>query len=519
MPPQPRIGASHVSAVDDHVPTTRPLAFLTPVVSVLLGFSAVIALMISIVLVCFDKMEAMREASNILISDYDKKASLVSAIRWNVQQRILLLRDSFLITDPFEIEERHAELQAVTASRSIAAVSTLNAMPMTPRQRQLMDAFVQSGREALPIYNTIMLLHRDGRTINELQSLFAKVFSAQQQATAALDEFDMTLAQMRTETIEVANTSYHHARTRLIWLGMTATLLAILIMAYIARWNQKSIAALHSEREKLTHAEADVRRLNATLERRVVERTASLEAANRELEAFSYSVSHDLKGPLRAINGFCHILEEDCASSLDSQVLRHLDRIRTAAVRMGELLDGLLMLSHVFRSELAHEPLDIGGMAAEIVQRLRDEMPEREVEVRIHANLTATGDPSLVRLMLENLLENAWKFTAAQRLTRLEVGRSSQAGQDIFYVKDNGSGFDMEYATKLFQPFVRLHSDEEFEGTGIGLATVRRIVQRHGGNVWAEGVPYAGASIYFTLGNANADTAAGSFQLNSCSEP
>ncbi|MCK9531348.1 MAG: ATP-binding protein [Gammaproteobacteria bacterium] len=507
MPPLTPTGSSDVPAVRNNLPACR-LAFQTPVVGVLLGFSAVIALMIAIVVVCFGKMEAMRDASNILISDYDKKASLISAIRWNVQQRILLLRDTFLITDPFEIEERHTGLQSAAASRSLAAVDTLNAMQMTSRQRQLMDAFIQSASNALPAYNTIMQLHREGHAIDELQPLFIQVFAAQQQAIAALDEFDTTLAQMRAETIAAADTSFGRARSTLIWLGTTGTLLAIAIMMYITRWNQRSIAALHNEREKLKQAEADVRRLNATLERRVVERTASLEAANRELEAFSYSVSHDLKGPLRAINGFCHILEEDCAPSLNSHAMRHLARIRTASVRMGELLDGLLMLSHVFRSELAHEPLDIGGMAAEIVQRLRDEAPEREVEVHIHANLTATGDPSLVRLMLENLLENAWKFTAAQRLTRLEVGRSSQAGQDIFYVKDNGSGFDMEYATKLFQPFVRLHSDEEFEGTGIGLATVRRIVQRHGGNVWAEGVPYAGASIYFTFGNAVADVLA-----------
>lgn len=507
MPSLPRTDCFDVPAVRN-TPAARRPAFLTPVAGVLLGFSAVIALMIAIILICFAKMEAMRDASTSLISDYNKKASLISAIRWNVQQRILLLRDTFLITDPFEIDERYTGLQAPTASRSIAAVGTLNAMPMAPRQRQLMDAFIQSASNALPVYNTIMALHREGHTIEELQPLFIQVFAAQQQAIIALDEFDMTLAQMRSETIAAADTSYGRARTTLIWLGTTGTLLAVVIMMYIARWNQRSIAVLHHEREKLKQAEADVRRLNATLERRVVERTASLEAANRELEAFSYSVSHDLKGPLRAINGFCHILEEDCASSLNSHVVQHLTRIRSASVRMGELLDGLLMLSHVFRSELAHEPLDIGGLAVDIVQRLRDEAPDREVEVSIHANLTATGDPSLVRLMLENLLGNAWKFTAAQRLTRLEVGRITRGGQDIFYVKDNGSGFDMAYAAQLFQPFVRLHTDEEFEGTGIGLATVRRIVQRHGGDVWAEGEPYTGASIYFTLGNTSADTLA-----------
>ncbi|HET7039890.1 MAG TPA: ATP-binding protein [Gemmatimonadales bacterium] len=241
------------------------------------------------------------------------------------------------------------------------------------------------------------------------------------------------------------------------------------------------------------------------LEEQIVQRTdalrryaADLETVNRELEAFSYSVSHDLRSPLRAIHGFSQALLEDQADRLDPQGVEYLQRVRAAADRMGRLIDDLLELSRVTRSEMRTEAVDLTGLAHRVVGELRQGPPARRVEVRISEGLVAMGDQRLLRLALQNLLDNAWKFTARREHATIEVGRRN--GPDpAFYVRDDGAGFDMTYAGKLFGVFQRLHAESEFPGTGVGLAIVQRVVHRHGGRVWAEGAPGRGATFYFTL--------------------
>ncbi|HUB07205.1 MAG TPA: response regulator [Myxococcales bacterium] len=228
-----------------------------------------------------------------------------------------------------------------------------------------------------------------------------------------------------------------------------------------------------------------------------------LERKNRELEAFSYSVSHDLRAPLRSIDGFGRALVEDCADRLDERGRHHLDRIRAATQRMGELIDDLLALSRVSRSELRREPVKLSDVARSVMEELRRKEPERSATVELQDGLLVEADLRLVRILLENLLGNAWKFTAKKASPRIELGaRVEFPGEPHFFVRDNGAGFDMAYAGKLFSPFQRLHSDKEFPGTGIGLATVQRIVDRHGGRVWAEGAVGRGAAIFFTLPSA-----------------
>ena len=246
-------------------------------------------------------------------------------------------------------------------------------------------------------------------------------------------------------------------------------------------------------------AEEQVLRLNAELEQKVAERTVQLEAANKELEAFSYSVSHDLRAPLRGIDGFSLALMEDYADRLDAQGQDYLRRIRAATQRMARLIDDLLNLSRITRGELRRETADLSALASSVAEQLRKTYTERQVEFRIAQGVRAQGDPQLLRIALENLLGNAWKFTGKTADAVVEFGVTEGDGGPAYFVRDNGAGFDVAYAGKLFGAFQRLHDVREFEGTGIGLATVQRIVRRHGGRVWAEGEPGRGATFYFTL--------------------
>ena len=231
----------------------------------------------------------------------------------------------------------------------------------------------------------------------------------------------------------------------------------------------------------------------------VRERTAQLETANRELESFSYSVSHDLRAPLRAIDGFGQALIEDFPEHLPGDAKRYLSRIRASTQHMAQLIEDLLNLARVSRGTLERRTVDLGQVAQQVAAELQQREPSRAVEVSIWEGIGAEADPHLVRVVLENLIGNAWKFTAKAAKPRIEIGALKDRGRTTFFVRDNGAGFDMAYADKLFGAFQRLHSATEYAGTGIGLATVQRIVHRHGGRIWAEAEVGKGAVFFFTL--------------------
>jgi light-regulated signal transduction histidine kinase (bacteriophytochrome) len=255
-------------------------------------------------------------------------------------------------------------------------------------------------------------------------------------------------------------------------------------------------AAAVSRRQK---AEQDILLLNAELERRVAERTRQLEATNKELEAFCYSVSHDLRAPLRTIRGFTELLLQRHAAGLDPKGREFLQRTCEASQHMDKLIDDLLALSRVGRSELRRQRVNLSRLVAAIAEELSQGEPQRQARFIIAPGIEVEGDERLLRIVLDNLLRNAWKFTARQPKPLIEFGVAAEPEQ-AFFIRDNGAGFDMAYAGRLFGVFQRLHSPAEFPGTGIGLATVQRIVTRHGGRVWAEGRVGAGATFYFTLG-------------------
>jgi light-regulated signal transduction histidine kinase (bacteriophytochrome) len=224
-----------------------------------------------------------------------------------------------------------------------------------------------------------------------------------------------------------------------------------------------------------------------------------LEAAVRELEAFSYSVSHDLRAPLRTISAFTQALAEDLRYQLDDKSRDHLRRVLAAAARMNDLIDALLELSRISRSALGRHKVDLSAVAAAVVDDLRRRDVTRKLGATIQPGLVADADGRLVRILLDNLIGSAWKFTAKTSNPHVDIGAEQREGETVFFVRDNGAGFDMGYVDRLFTPFQRLHSDRDYVGTGIGLATVKRIVERHGGRIWAESTPEQGASFYFTL--------------------
>jgi light-regulated signal transduction histidine kinase (bacteriophytochrome) len=275
-----------------------------------------------------------------------------------------------------------------------------------------------------------------------------------------------------------------------LFIGGSGLLLYFLLRRQQRR-DDATLAALRASQD-------EVRRANSGLEQRVTERTRQLEAANRELESFAYAVSHDLRAPLRSLSGFSQILQES-ASGLDDKSRHYLQRIQEASQRMSGLIEDLLGLSRIGRSEFNARPLDLGQVCAEAAAAVRERYPGRNVELTIAPGMNVTGDARLLRIALENLLNNAWKFTVHAAPARVSVGVREEAAGRVYFVSDNGVGFDMSYAGKLFVPFQRLHAEAEFPGSGIGLVTVQRIIARHGGRIWAHAEPNVGATFCFTL--------------------
>jgi hypothetical protein len=267
-------------------------------------------------------------------------------------------------------------------------------------------------------------------------------------------------------------------------------------------YTEALVHKLEERNAKLERARAEIMRANAGLERRVQERTAELLAANQELEAFSRSIAHDLRSPLMAIDGFSHILLKECEGLIPPKAMDHLRYISESTHRMNELTSDLLRLSRASRAEMHREPVDLSVLARGIIHDLREAHSDRDVSTKVMNGMTVQADMALLRIALENLLNNAWKFTSKTPKAGIEVGMANSRSEPVFFVRDNGAGFDMAHASRLFAPFQRLHRESDFPGTGIGLTTVDRIIRRHGGHIHAESAVGQGTTFFFDLGAA-----------------
>jgi signal transduction histidine kinase len=351
-----------------------------------------------------------------------------------------------------------------------------------PRQQQALDGLEPLAAERYVELGKAIAARRERAVVRRVAMI------GEENEKQTVDAFQAAITAMEAEEQRLLSQRLQNARhssqmTKILIIAGNAVAFSFLFAAGLV---------IFQEMGRRHQAEEEVLRSNA-----------DLAAANKELQAFSYSVSHDLRAPLRSIDGFSLALLEDYENKLDADGKDHLRRIRGATDRMAELIDGMLNLARISRADMVRENIDLSSLAREIASELQASQPERQVAFSIPAKLPATGDRVLLRVVLENLLSNSWKFTRELPSARIEFGTQPNGGQRAYFVRDNGAGFDMQHAEKLFGVFQRLHRQSEFPGTGVGLATVQRIIHRHGGKIWAEAKPGQGATFYFVLGNGN----------------
>lgn len=386
-------------------------------------------------------------------------------------------------TDGKDSQIQEFAVAKAQAHGALDKIKTLTAS--NPDQQKNLATLLPLNDQAFDLLQQIIDLHKAGKSgtdalkpiNNEAKSIsppLAKVLAA------------MTTEENRLLATRTATAGVEGRKVRQLQLAGGVLVAAIVLTLFFLFLHENTVRA---------RAEQELEEINSKLEFQ----NAQLEATNKELESFSYSVSHDLRAPLRGIDGFSQALLEDYADRLDAQGKDYLGRVRLGVQRMGTLIDDLLNLSRITRAEMRSERVDLSQMARSIANELQDTQPEREADFVIRPEIEIKGDAQLMRVALQNLISNSWKFTSKEQRTCIEFGQIADNGHSVFFVKDNGAGFDPAYSKRLFGAFQRLHSNSDFPGTGIGLATVQRVIHRHGGKVWAESGVGQGATFFFTV--------------------
>lgn len=458
---------------------------------IIVGFGLMLLLLLFITATGLKNMSTINERMSDIVSVRNVKVDLIANMRNIARERSLALYHMVMSRDLFVTDNEKVKM-SLLAGNFIEARERLFQIGLEAEERQLLDAALELAYSSTRIQLQVISLMEKEQYDEAVDLLVEKSLPLQGRL---LNEYDAILNFERTLSVAAANDAsetYNKSFVTMLILGGIVIILALVISIYVVRTTSR--------------VENKMQQLNTLLEDRVEARTTELQRINKELESFSYAVSHDLRAPIRSMIGFSQALLEDYANELDAEGKDFLQRIHNAGASMNELIDALLKLSRLTRAELKKQKACISDLATELVEEIQTEQPDLHVKFVIEKHLTASFDVSLVRIALLNLLNNAIKFSRAKANPLIEFGSfSSPNNTQIFYVRDNGVGFDMQYADRLFGAFQRLHSHREFEGMGIGLATVARIIHRHHGEIWAESETDKGATIYFTLNNANED--------------
>ncbi|QID17956.1 PAS domain S-box protein [Nitrogeniibacter mangrovi] len=392
------------------------------------------------------------------------------------------------------------------AYRMVGSIGDITARKRAQMQLTNELAFSRTLVDSLPV--GLCVAQRDG-ALTMINQFFARLAGVSLRDLRRLSALDLIVAEDRPVIAQRMERAFEEGTAwaeTLVINPEGRTIPVHFLARRVTLYDTDQLLCIATDISERRKAEEKMRNINRDLELRVQDRTAQLAAAVKELEAFSYSVSHDLRAPLRAIDGYTRIIRDDYRDAFSADAHTLFERMLAAVARMSELIDDLLELSRVSRRPLRRAPIDLSEIARAVVDDLAQRHPDRQVDVEIAGDLNVVADAKLLKIAVENLLGNAWKFTAKRDHAHIRFDRLNENDEIVFCVQDNGAGFDMRYADKLFGAFQRLHTDRDFEGTGIGLATVARIIQRHGGRVWASGEPEAGACFYFTLGEAGADS-------------
>lgn len=480
-----------------------------------LSYGTVVCLLIAVTLVGIEKLGVLDATSNDALKDRYPKTVLVTKVTNDLSTIARAMRNTLIMNDPVELDAQLADIDSAR-DKMTAALEELDASIKNEEGRALLGQIKIVNSTYIVNEEEFIHLVRAGKHGEAKNLLLVDLNGYQDNYFDLLDKLRRSQDALMNQAGEKVARTYYAARQLMIVVTLVAVLLSIAITWRITRSLlrqlggepeyaaeiARKIAVGDLSPDIAVHArdKSSLLYVMTIMRDKLAERTLALEAANKELETFSYSVSHDLRSPLRAINGFAQILQDDYGETVPADGKRHLERIIAASQRMNTLIDALLMLSHINQQRIERTPVDLSLLAVNVVDELRAANPDRHVVVTIAPGLTAHADRGLCTVVLQNLIGNAWKYSGKVSEAEITVGGRDEDGEQVFFVRDNGAGFDPQYAGRLFGAFQRLHSAGEFEGNGVGLATVARVVYRHGGRVWAEGEVGKGACFYFTLG-------------------
>jgi signal transduction histidine kinase len=483
-----------------------------------IGYGIVVTLMIAVTIVGVDKLAVLNETSDDALKDKYPKTVLVTLVTNDLSTIARAMRNTLIMSDRQQLDAELADIDRAR-DRMTSSLEQLESSIKDDKGRDLLAQIRVVNSVYIVNEEEFIHLARAGRIGEAKNLLLVDLNAYQDDYFSLLDKLRLSQGELMDQAGAKVNSTHLAARRLMLLVSAAAVLLSIAITWRITRSLLRQLGGEPKYAAEIARRIADgdltpdiqVHRRDKTsllyvmsiMRDKLAERSAALEATNKELETFSYSVSHDLRSPLRAINGFAQIVMEDYAAELPPDASGYLQRITTASERMNTLIDALLTLSHINQQRLVRTQVDLSALAENVLEELRAANPERQVEVNIAPGLMAEADSDLCFVVLQNLIGNAWKYSSKVAAAEISVGADQVDGEMVFFVRDNGAGYDPQNADRLFGAFQRLHAPSEFEGSGVGLATVARVVHRHGGRVWSEAAVGKGACFYFTLGSVS----------------